>query len=385
MRLVILGATGSIGHSAFKVWEEHQDEVAIEGLVAHVNARRLWEMGCQMRAAWIALTDTAQAERLKQEVKGLAGPDILGGQEAVQERLAEADATHVLAAMSGFAGLEPTLTALERGLTVLLANKETLVAAGDVIQRVLDDANSGQIIPVDSEHSAIFQCLALNQPLRRIILTCSGGPFRGWTRESLQSVTVEQALRHPNWQMGPKITVDSATLMNKGLEIIEAHYLFHVDYDAIDVVIHPESIVHSLVEFVDGATLAQCGYPDMRVPIQVALSWPQRWPLEIPAFQWAGRDLHFEEPDLDTFRLLQVAREAGEAGQLYPCVLNAANEVAVEGFLSRQLGFLDIVEVVEETLNAFSPVGRGYDLAEVRAADRWARQYARSTIAQRAR
>ncbi|MCY0879794.1 MAG: 1-deoxy-D-xylulose-5-phosphate reductoisomerase [Firmicutes bacterium] len=381
MRLVILGATGSIGQSAFSVWQQHQDRVTIEGLVAHRNAERLWDMGCRMGAAWVALTDASAAADLERATRGRPGPEVIGGREAVRLRLAEAEATHVLAAMSGFAGLEPTLVALQRGMTVLLANKETLVAAGEVIVRALRAPGGGRIIPVDSEHSAIFQCLAGRQPFRRLILTCSGGPFRGWSRDALKDVTVEQALKHPNWQMGPKITIDSATLMNKGLEIIEAHYLFNVDYDAIDVVIHPESIVHSLVEFVDGATLAQCGYPDMRVPIQVALSWPERWSLDIPSFQWPGRTLHFEEPDLETFRLLALARQAGKAGHLYPCVLNAANEVAVEGFLARRLGFLEIAEVVEATLNAFAASNTEPDLSEVMAADAWARQFARERIA----
>ncbi len=265
------------------------------------------------------------------------------------------------------------MAALERGMTVMLANKETLVAAGDLVTRTADRAGA-RIIPVDSEHSAIFQCLGSGEPFRRIILTCSGGPFRGRTRNELQHVTVEEALKHPNWSMGPKITIDSATLMNKGLEVIEAHHLFRVSYDVIDVVVHPQSVIHSMVEFVDGATMAQCGFPDMRVPVQVAMSWPERWPLDVPAFLWPGQQLEFAEPDLDTFRLLALARQAGEQGGLYPTVLNAANEVAVQAFLERRISFLDIAQTVEDTLADYAGVGTMASLDDVLEADRWGRQ-----------
>ncbi|NMP21822.1 1-deoxy-D-xylulose-5-phosphate reductoisomerase [Sulfobacillus harzensis] len=375
MRLVILGATGSIGESTYKVWHEHRDRIQVEGLAAHRNGEQLWAMGLKMGAAWIALTDEQAARELTRSHGGEPGPQIVVGGDSLVEQISSANATHVLGAMSGFAGLRPTLAALKRGMRVLLANKETLVAAGDLVQRTAAMGH-GSLVPVDSEHSAIFQCLRGNQPVSRIILTCSGGPFRGRSRADLQAVTVEEALHHPNWSMGKKITVDSATLMNKGLEVIEAHYLFGVDYDAIEVVVHPESVVHSMVEYVDGAIMAQCGIPDMRIPIEVALAWPERWSLTVEPFQWAGRHLHFEAPDLKTFTALSLAYQAGRSGGLYPAVLSAANEVAVEAFLEGRIPFLRIAEIVEETLSGFQPSGPADNLDEVIAADHWARQRA---------
>ncbi len=380
MRLVILGATGSIGQSALEVWQEHQDRIAIEGLVAHRSGERLWQMGQTMHAPWIALTDPEAATQLQKVHHGETGPRILGGQDALMATLESVPMTHVLAAMSGFSGLVPTLAVLRRGVTVLLANKETLVAAGDLVLATAEKSGA-RIVPVDSEHSAIFQCLSLNQPYRRIILTCSGGPFRGFTREDLREVNVEAALKHPNWSMGPKITIDSATLMNKGLEVIEAHYLFGADYDAIDVVIHPQSVVHSMVEFVDGATLAQCGWPDMRVPIAVALWWPDRLKLSIPAFSWDTLALTFEPVDHGTFALLDVAKAAGRQGGLYPAVLNAANEVAVAAFLDRRIKFLEIQSIIEEILMRFRGVNRIDDVEEILEVDRWARREATQILA----
>lgn len=380
MRLVILGATGSIGQSALKVWEENRERVAIEGLAAQRSGEPLWEMGLKTGAQWIALTDTEAGQRLARSHRGQPGPDIVVGRSGLLAQLADARATHVLGAMSGFAGLEPTLAALDRGWTVLLANKETLVAAGDLVQRHARQSGA-LLIPVDSEHSAIFQCLSPGQRFRRIILTCSGGPFRGRTRRELSQVSVAEALHHPNWSMGRKITIDSATLMNKGLEVIEAHYLFNAAYDAIDVVIHPQSVIHSLVEFEDGATLAQCGVPDMRVPISVALSWPERWPLDVPTVSWPGMSLTFEEPDSQTFPLLDLARRAGKAGGRVPAVLNAANEVAVQSFLDGQIRFLEIANIVEETLGQFRDQGPVLELADVMDADQWARDMAQRLVA----
>lgn len=380
MRLVLLGATGSIGDSTLKVWREHRDKIGVEGLVAHRQGDILWELGQETGARWICLTDKGAAEALQRAKRGSKGPEILAGEDELIHAITSAEATHVLGAMSGFAGLSPTLAALNRGLRVLLANKETLVAAGDLVRQAAE-AGGGDLLPVDSEHSAIFQCLRPGQPVRRIILTCSGGPFRGRSKAQLAEVTVEDALKHPNWAMGPKITVDSATLMNKGLEVIEAHYLFGMDYDAIDVVVHPESVLHSLVEYVDGATMAQCGVPDMRVPIEVALAWPKRWPLSVEPFQWVGRQLHFEEPDWDNFPLLKLAYQAGRRGGLFPAVLNAANEVAVSAFLERRIAFLKIADIVEETLATYVPYGPVNDVVDVVRADRWARQQARTLTA----
>lgn len=301
------------------------------------------------------------------------GPRIIVGFDAILEEIASSPAEKVIGAMTGFAGLLPTLTAIRYGKDILLANKETMVAAGDLVRQAAKTSGS-HIIPVDSEHSAIFQCLALDQPLRRIVLTCSGGPFRGRTRKDLVNVRVEDALKHPNWAMGAKITVDSATLMNKGLEIIEAHHLFDVTYDQIDVVIHPQSVVHSLVEFVDGATMAQLGWPDMAVPVQVALSWPERWPLPQEPLDLTRQPLTFEPPDTETFESLRIAREAGRIGGLVPTVLNAANEVAVSLFLSREIGFLSIIDIIKDVLQDFRDNRPVVTLEDILDADQWARQ-----------
>lgn len=377
--LVVLGATGSIGKSLFKVFEQHRDRIVIDGLVAHQNRKGLYEMGKAMGARWVALTDEAQGALLQREVNECHGPRVLSGEAAMMEAIGDSPATDLLAAMSGFAGLTPTLCGLARGMRVLLANKETLVAAGDLVRQVARQSG-GSLVPVDSEHSAIFQCLASDQPLRRIVLTCSGGPFRGRSQRELADITIFEALTHPNWVMGRKITIDSATLMNKGLELIEAHHLFDAPYDRIDVVVHPESVVHSMVEFVDGATMAQMGVPDMQVPIAVALAWPERLPLHVPGVTWPGTTLHFEEPDLETFQCLALARRAGEEGGVYPTVLNAANEVAVAAFLAGQVGFLDIAHIVEESLSRVSENLTVNTVEDVLRIDQWGRQIASQSI-----
>lgn len=382
IRLIILGATGSIGQAALRVIQEHRELVTVEGLVAQKSGSALWAMAQELDARWVCLTDSRAASELTRSVGDVTGPEILSGLDALLARIEGAPSgTQVLSAMSGFSGLVPTLAALERGFRVLLANKETMVAAGDLVTDTALRAGS-EIIPVDSEHSAIFQCLGRPQaPYRRLILTCSGGPFRGWDRKQLAAVGLADALKHPNWSMGDKITIDSATLMNKGLELIEAHHLFQVTYDRIDVVVHPESIIHSLVEFVDGATMAQLGWPDMRVPIQVALSWPERWSLSGEPLDLTGRRLTFEPPDLDTFPALAMARQAGEAGGLYPTILNAANEVAVSAFLSGRIPFLRIVPVVEEVLGQYRGRDPAHDIEVILSTDHWARQEAETAIA----
>jgi 1-deoxy-D-xylulose-5-phosphate reductoisomerase len=284
------------------------------------------------------------------------------------ELLERAEPDVVLNAVVGFAGLVPTMWALEHGVTLALANKESLVAAGD-LALAARKRGKGELIPVDSEHSALFQCAQLGEP-ESIVLTASGGPFRGRTREELHDVTPEQALAHPTWSMGPKITVDSATLANKGLEIIEAHFLFDIGYDRIDVVIHPTSIVHGLVRFRDGASIAHLGYPDMRVPISYALTYPERAATPVPPLDL--RTLEFHEPDIETFRMLALAREAGEKGGTYPCAYNAANEVAVQAFLEGRIGFLDIAAAVEDALSRVDGAP-ARDLDELVEADRRAR------------
>src|SRR5213079_674079 len=286
-----------------------------------------------------------------QPIDGLAPLTQVGGD--LTELLEKAEPDIVLNAVVGFAGLPATLWALQNGVTLALANKESLVAAGELALGARE-RGGGLLLPVDSEHSAAFQCLEGRAPeqVHSLVLTGSGGPFRGRRREELQNVTPEEALAHPTWNMGPKITVDSATLANKGLELIEAHFLFGLEYDRIDVSVHPTSIVHALVRFRDGAAIAHLGYPDMRVPISYALTYPERAATPIPSLDLAsGLTLEFAAPDLETFPLLALAREAGEAGGTYPCAFNAANEVAVAAFLEERLPFLGIAEAVEETLD----------------------------------
>src|SRR5213595_1859535 len=317
-RVALLGATGSIGRQAIEVIDAHP--------------------GLELVAASSGTTP----------IGGLAPLTQTGGDPV--ELLERAQPDVVLNAVVGFAGLAPTMWALEHGVTLALANKESLVAAGELALEARRHGN-GDLIPVDSEHSALFQCAQLGEP-ESLVLTASGGPFRGRTRDELQNVTPDEALAHPTWNMGPKITVDSATLANKGLEIIEAHFLFDLDYDRIEVVIHPTSTVHALLRFRDGAALAHLGYPDMRVPISFALSYPDRAATPIPPLDLAsGLTLEFEAPDLETFPLLTLAREAGERGGTYPCAFNAANEVAVAAFLAGRLSFLSVSEVVEDTLD----------------------------------
>jgi 1-deoxy-D-xylulose-5-phosphate reductoisomerase len=335
-RIALLGATGSIGRQAIEVIDANPD---LELVAASSGSKPIDGLA--------PLTQT--------------GGDLTGLLERAQPDI-------VLNAVVGFAGLAPTMWALEGGVTLALANKESLVAAGDLALRARK-RGQGELIPVDSEHSALFQCAQLGDP-ESIVLTASGGPFRGRTREELGSVAPDEALAHPTWTMGPKITIDSATLANKGLEVIEAHFLFGLPYDRIEVVIHPSSIVHGLVRFGDGAAIAHLGNPDMRVPISYALTYPDRAATPVPPLEL--RTLEFHEPDLDTFRLLPLAREAGERGGTYPCAYNAANEVAVQAFLEGRIGFLDIATAVEDVLEHVdgSPAG---DLDELVEADRRAR------------
>jgi 1-deoxy-D-xylulose-5-phosphate reductoisomerase len=335
-RVALLGATGSIGRQAIEVIEAN-DELE---LVA--------------------------ASSGSTPIEGLAPLTQSGGDPT--ELLERAQPDVVLNAVVGFAGLAPTMWALEHGVTLALANKESLVAAGELALEARRRGR-GNLIPVDSEHSALFQCAQLGEP-ESLVLTASGGPFRGRTRDELQHVTPDEALAHPTWNMGPKITVDSATLANKGLEIIEAHFLFGVRYEQIEVVVHPTSIVHGLVRFRDGASIAHLGYPDMRVPISYALTYPKR--AATPVHPLELRTLEFDRPDTDTFRLLPLAREAGERGGTYPCAYNAANEVAVQAFLEGRIGFLEIAAAVEDVL-ARVDGSPARDLEELVEADRRAR------------
>jgi 1-deoxy-D-xylulose-5-phosphate reductoisomerase len=337
-RVALLGATGSIGRQAIDV----------------VRANPELEL--------VAATSGSTP------IDGLAPLTQVGGDPA--ELLERAEPDVVLNATLGFAGLPGTMWALERGVTLALANKESLVAAGE-LALAARARGGGALIPVDSEHSALFQCALVGEP-EAVVLTASGGPFRGRTREELADVSPADALAHPTWNMGAKITIDSATLANKGLEVIEAHFLFGLPYERIEVLVHPTSIVHGIVRLRDGAALAHLGYPDMRVPISYALSYPDRAPTPVPPLDLTAGPLEFFEPDVDTFRLLALAREAGERGGTYPCVFNAANEVAVAAFLDGRIGFLEIASLVEDAL-ARADGAPARDLDELREADRRSR------------
>jgi 1-deoxy-D-xylulose-5-phosphate reductoisomerase len=350
-RVLICGSTGSIGEQALDV-VGGSAELELAGLSAATNWERLAAQARECGVATVALSDPEAAARGRAELDGVR---VLAGDEGVRELIATSGADLVLNAIVGTAGLGPTIVALSEGIDVALANKESLVIGGELIT-ALAEGTRARILPVDSEHSALFQLLCGEGPgtVERLILTASGGPFRG--RTDLDGVTVEQALAHPTWEMGGRITIDSATLFNKGLEVIEAHHLFGVPYERIDVVVHPQSIVHSLIELNDGAQLAHLGLPDMRVPISYALHFPERADVTVPRLDLAGAGkLEFEPPDLETFACLRLARDAGEAGGTAPCALNAADEVAVAAFLEGRIPFTAIAEVIEGVLDRTEP------------------------------
>jgi 1-deoxy-D-xylulose-5-phosphate reductoisomerase len=372
-RVLIVGSTGSIGTQALDV-VDRSGELEIAGLAAGSSWELLLEQAGRFGVDRLALADHDAAARAGEHAEVLSGP------EGLVELIVETDCDLVLNALVGSAGLGPTVATLGEGIDLALANKESLVVGGELVT-ALAEATGAQLIPVDSEHSALFQLLAGERPgtVDRLVLTASGGPFRG--RTNLDAVTVEEALAHPTWRMGGKITVDSATLMNKGLELIEAHHLFGVPYEAIDVVVHPQSIVHALVHLNDGASLAHLGYPDMRVPISYALHHPERADVPVRTLDLAELgSLTFEAPDEATFACLRLAREAARAGGTAPCVLNAANEVAVHAFLRGELSFTGIARVIESTLAELParPVRHFSDLYE---ADREAREVARGVAA----
>jgi 1-deoxy-D-xylulose-5-phosphate reductoisomerase len=381
--VAVLGSTGSIGTQALEVFDEHPGQFKVTGLAAGRRMGLLAEQVKRYRPEWVVVSGRDEA----QELERLLGPETPGsvgwGPEALAQAAAE-PADVVLIAVVGERGLAPTLAALEAGRTVALANKESLVAGGALV-RAAAARGGGRLVPVDSEHSAVFQCLNGEAPeeVRRVILTASGGPFRGKRPEDLAGVTPEQALAHPTWRMGARVTIDSATMMNKGLEVIEAHWLFGREFDFVKVVIHPESIVHSLVEMVDGSVLAQLGWPDMRLPIQYALFYPDRRrggrrPLDLTE---AGA-LTFLPVEWEDYPCLRLAIQAGAAGGSWPAVLNAADEVAVEAFLAGRLAFPGIAAVVETVLDGWSGEPAP-TLEAVAAADRWARQRARKVIERR--
>jgi 1-deoxy-D-xylulose-5-phosphate reductoisomerase len=380
-RLAILGSTGSIGRSTLAVVAEHPAEFGVAALAAGKNVALLAEQIRQFQPALVSVQDEAAAARLRELVGQNPGPEIFAGRSGALAVATAPGVDLVVSAMVGAVGLEPTLAAIRANLPVALANKETLVAAGPLVMALAKERGV-PLIPVDSEHSAIFQALQGQRraDIRRLWLTASGGPFRTWEAARLEQVTPAQALKHPNWDMGAKITIDSATMMNKALEVIEASMLFGLPVDQIGVYIHPQSIIHSLVEFVDGSVIAQLGVPDMRLPIAYALTYPRRLPLNGPPLDLCAISrLTFESPDEARFPGLALGYAAARAGGTMPAVLNAANEVAVAAFLEGRLPFLGIPRTVAQTMAAHAPQALK-DLDQVLAVNKWAREFASELI-----
>ncbi|HKP93513.1 MAG TPA: 1-deoxy-D-xylulose-5-phosphate reductoisomerase [Chthoniobacterales bacterium] len=407
-RVVVLGATGSIGESALKVAHDIPERMEIVGLAANQNARKLAEQANRVRPKTICLVDESKIEELRAGLEYT--PTILSGASGLNEIACLAEAEMVLVAVVGTGGLQPALAAIEAGKDLAVASKEILVMAGEIVMREAR-AKGVQVLPVDSEHNAIFQCLdgrvqdsgfrvqersshpirpeprTLNpessRSIRRLILTASGGPFRNTPSNQFDSITVERALKHPTWNMGPKITIDSATLFNKGLEMIEAHWLFGVEMKRVEVVIHPQSIVHSMVEFTDGSVLAQLSHSDMCFPIQYAVTWPERVPNSLPPLDFGKlRSLEFETPRYEDFPALNLARRAGESGGTLPAVLNAANEVAVSAFLEHRISFPRIWQTVEAVMASHANVAHP-DLDAILRADQWARDEGKKAVERR--
>jgi len=382
--LSVLGSTGSVGTQTLEVVRTSEGEYDVVALGAGSSVEMLAEQALEFRPKLVALADDSRAPELAALLPD--GTELVAGDEALATAAAMGDT--VVNGVVGFAGLPVTLTALQTGRRLALANKESLIAAGPVVAQVRDTPGA-EIVPVDSEHCAVHMCLRSNETLTdatrldqisRIVVTASGGPFRGRTREDLMDVSIEDALAHPTWSMGPKITIDSSTLMNKGLEVIEAHELFGVDFDRIDVVVHPQSVIHSMVEFTDGATVAQLSMPDMRLCIAYAIAYPDRHGTPFGQIDWTELSrLDFEPPDLEAFGCLSLAYEAGRAGGTAPAVLSAGNEIAVEAFLEGALSWVEIAAVNNAVLDAH-PASNGDSLDEVLAADAWARSHAAELI-----
>lgn len=378
--LAILGSTGSIGVNTLDVVASNPEQFSVVALAAYGNVDMIEQQARTFRPQLVVLYDAEKAEALERRLADM-DIEVDAGLEGLCRAATYTGVDLAVSAVVGAIGLRPTLCAVEAGLDVALANKETLVMAGDLVMRQ-DVDGWGKVIPVDSEHNAIFQALHGHRPadLRRILLTASGGPFREWTQEAMAQASIEDALKHPNWKMGPKITIDSATMMNKGLEVIEAYQLFGASIDQIQVVVHPQSIIHSMVEFHDGSVLAQLGIPDMRVPISYALAFPDRLPNALPSLDlFEVQTLNFYPPDLDRFPCLRLAFEAARLGGTMPAVLNAANEVAVQAFLDGHMGFLDIPAVIEWTMTQHSVVPLT-DITTAMEADRWAREQAEIAV-----
>ena len=379
-RIAIFGSTGSIGTQALEVIAANPDKFEVEILTAHSNDKLLVQQAKKFNPNAVVIVNESKYAAVRD---ALAATDVkvFAGEKALDEVAAFDTYDMMLAAIVGFAGLKSTLQAIESGKAIALANKETLVVAGDIVMQKAVEKRV-PVIPVDSEHSAIFQCLIgeTRNKIEKIVLTASGGPFLGKKPNFLVNVKKEHALQHPNWNMGAKISVDSATLMNKGLEMIEARWLFNLQPDQIQVIVHPESIIHSMVQFEDGSIKAQMGLPDMKLPIQYAIAFPQRIPNAFPRYDFTRSEgLHFEQPDIKTFRNLALAVQALQKGGNTPCVLNAANEIAVYGFLRNRIGFLDMMEMVERTMDKIPYIGKP-SLEEYFESDAAARNFAASLI-----
>lgn len=358
-KVAIIGSTGSIGRQALEVIEHHKDKLCVEVLTANKQADLLIEQALKFDPNAVVIADKSQYQKVKE---ALSSTDIkvFAGQEALEDIVQMETIDIVLTAIVGFAGLRPTIKAIEAKKPIALSNKETLVVGGELITK-LSIENSVPIIPVDSEHSAIFQCLAgeFYNPIEKIILTASGGPFLGKTKDELNNITPKQALNHPNWVMGNKVTIDSATLMNKGLEVIEAKWLFDLSVDKIEAVIHPQSVIHSMVEFEDGSVKAQMGLADMRLPIQYALTYPERLKTNFPKFNILDfPNLSFLKPDMETFPCLGLAYQAIQKGGNMPTIMNAANEIAVEAFLRGVIGFLEIPEIIANAMSKYNFIAK---------------------------
>ncbi|WJI25417.1 1-deoxy-D-xylulose-5-phosphate reductoisomerase [Thermosynechococcus sp. B0] len=376
--LTLLGSTGSIGTQTLDIVAQYPDRFRVVGLAAGRNLERLIPQIRQFQPEIVSIADAKQLPELEAALADLPQkPQLVAGESGIATVAAYGDADVVVTGIVGCAGLVPTIAAIKAGKDIALANKETLIAGGPVVLPLLQEYGV-KLLPADSEHSAIFQCLqgVPEGGLRKIILTASGGAFRDWPVEKLSQVTVADALKHPNWSMGPKITVDSATLMNKGLEVIEAHYLFGMDYDNIEIVIHPQSIIHSLIELQDTSVLAQLGWPDMRLPLLYALSWPERIPTNWSSLDLVkAGDLTFRSPDHQKYPCMGLAYAAGRAGGAMPAVLNAANEQAVALFIAEAISFLEIPRLIEMTCDRYSAQNiNNPTLEDILAADRWARE-----------
>ena len=370
--IAILGSTGSIGVQTLEVVDEHPQDFLVKIISGNQNIQRLLKQALKYKPDFIITSNEKAYTFLKEELKALS-ITVLLGEDELKIAYQEAKLDLLVGAISGAAGINSVITALELGIDVALANKETLVVAGDIVKKI-QKKTGAKIIPVDSEHSAIFQCLTGDlSSLSGLLITASGGPFRNFSEEELKKATPKEALNHPTWSMGSKITIDSATLMNKGLEIIEAHVLFNVEYEKINAIIHPQSIVHSMVYYGDGSVLAHLGLPDMRVPIQYALTYPKRKTNSFPKLDLLKiKELEFFEPDTEKFPCLKLAYEAGKTGYSMPAVLNAANEIAVALFLQEKIGVMDIPRLVEKVMGKHKVV-KDFDIEDIFEIDRWAR------------